>query len=468
MRRIYRIAFVSAAVVLLSFMAGAQKKSGIKAWITDPAKQIYFKEEITEKFTGKLSDATVTIMIDDKTTYQSIDGFGFALTGGSAMNMMKMSAGARAGLLKELFGTDKDQIGTSYLRVSIGASDLDEKVFSYDDLPAGQTDTALLHFNLGYDKQYLLPVLKEILKINPAIKIMGSPWSPPVWMKDNHDTRGGSLLKEYYGVYARYLVKYILAMKKEGIRMDAVTVQNEPLHPGNNPSLLMLAPDQAEFVKNHLGPAFRKAKINTKIIIYDHNADKPDYPISILDDPKAKKYIDGSAFHMYAGKIDALSKVHDAHPDRNLYFTEQWIGAPGNFAGDIAWHIETLIIGATRNWAKTVLEWNLASDPEYKPYTDRGGCKTCLGAVTISGDQFTRNPAYYIIAHASKFVRPGSVRISSTPVDQLPNVAFKTPSGKMVLIVLNRSRVVKPIQIIYRKQTELMFLEAGAVATYVW
>ena len=447
MKRIYRFAFVNVMVILLSFMAAAQKRSTGQLWITDPAKQIYFKEEITEKLPVKRSDDAITIKIDDKSMYQSIDGFGFALTGGSAMHMMKMSAGARAALLKALFGTEKNQIGTSYLRVSIGASDLDEKVFSYDDLPDGQTDTALLHFDLGYDKQYLLPVLKEILKINPAIRIMGSPWSPPVWMKDNHDTRGGSLLKEYYGVYARYLVKYILAMKREGIQIDALTVQNEPLHPGNNPSLLMRAPDQAEFVKNHLGPAFQKAKIKTKIIVYDHNADKPEYPISILDDPQAKKYIDGSAFHMYAGKIEALSKVHEAHPDKNLYFTEQWIGAPGNFAGDIAWHIETLIIGATRNWAKTVLEWNLASDPEYKPYTDRGGCKTCLGGVTIAGDQFTKNPAYYIIAHAARFVRPGSVRISSTMEDQVPNVAFKTPLGKMVLIVLNRSKFVKNIHI---------------------
>ncbi len=468
MKRTYCIAFVISAFSLLSFIAEAQTKTTIKAWITDPAKQVYFKQEITEKFSGTLSIDAATIMIDDKVTYQSIDGFGFALTGGSAMHLMKMSAGARAALLKELFGTDKEQIGTSYLRVSIGASDLDEKVFSYDDLPAGQTDTALSHFDLGYDKQYLLPVLKEILKINPSIKLMGSPWSPPVWMKDNQDTRGGSLLKEYYGVYARYLVKYMLAMKREGIHMDALTVQNEPLHPGNNPSLLMLAPDQAAFVKNYLGPAFKKAKINTKIIIYDHNADKPEYPISILDDPEAKKYIDGSAFHMYAGKIDALSKVHDAHPDKNLYFTEQWIGAPGNFSGDISWHIENLIIGATRNWAKTVLEWNLASDAEYKPYTDRGGCKTCLGGVTIEGDQYTKNPAYYIIAHAARFVRPGSVRISSNQMDQVPNVAFKTPSGKMVLIVLNRSKAVKLIHINYKKQTENMFLEAGAVATYVW
>ena len=447
----------------------AQVKQAAAVWLTDPKNSILFQKQ-TDLFFVKAKDAdkASSIMIDDSKHFQSIDGFGFALTGGSAMNMMKMNSESRSSLIKELFARDKNNIGTSYLRVSVGASDLDDHVFSYDDLSSGQTDTGLIHFDLGYDKQYLLPVLKEVLKINPNIRIMASPWSPPVWMKDNKDTRGGSLLKEYYGVYARYLVKYILEMRKLGIRIDAMTVQNEPLHPGNNPSLLMLAPDQAAFVKNHLGPAFRKAKIGTKIIIYDHNADKPEYPISILNDPEAKKYIDGSAFHMYGGKIDALSKVHDAHPDKNLYFTEQWIGAPGSFTGDIPWHIETLIIGATRNWAKTVLEWNLASDPEYKPYTDRGGCKTCLGAVTIAADQFIRNPAYYIIAHAAKFVRPGSVRIGSNMADHLPNVAFRTTDGKTVWIVLNTAADSQTVDFIYKNSKGSITLSAGAVATIVW
>ncbi len=452
-----------------SFITHAQVKQAAAVWLTDPKKAVLFQKQADIPFANNMDKTgDVSITIDDTKRFQSIDGFGFALTGGSAWNLMKMSKESRAGLLKELFATDKMHIGTSYLRISVGASDLDDHVFSYDDLPAGQTDTGLVHFDLGYDKLNLIPVLREVLKINPGIKIMASPWSPPVWMKDNNDTRGGSLQKAYYAVYARYLRKYILEMRKQGIRIDALTVQNEPLHPGNNPSLFMLALDQADFVKNHLGPVFRQAKIDTKIIVYDHNADKPEYPISILDDPEAKKYIDGAAFHMYAGKIEALSKVHDAHPDKNLYFTEQWIGAPGNFAVDIPWHIQTLIIGATRNWAKTVLEWNLASDPEYKPYTDRGGCKTCLGAVTIDGSHFTRNPAYYIIAHAAKFVRPGSVRIESTLADHLPNVAFRTMDGKTVWIVLNTAIHTQTVALVYKNKKANLSIEAGAVATLVW
>ncbi|MES2374904.1 MAG: glycoside hydrolase family 30 beta sandwich domain-containing protein [Bacteroidota bacterium] len=455
-------------VLCISIHVAAQQKNA-EVWLTDPVNNIFFQKQSSLSFSQRPEGGSMPfIVVDDKKTYQSIDGFGFALTGGSAMNMMKMSKTARSALIKELFATDKNNIGTSYLRLSIGASDLNETVFSYDDLPAGQTDTGLIHFDLGPDKKDVIPVLKEILEINPSIKIMGSPWSPPTWMKNNHDTKGGNLLKEYYPAYAKYFVRYIQEMKKQGIRIDAVTVQNEPLHPGNNPSLQMFAPDMAEFVKDHLGPAFAKVKITTKIIVYDHNADKPDYPISILNDPAAKKYIDGSAFHLYGGKIEALSEVHDAHPDKNLYFTEQWVGAPGNFKRDIAEHVRKLIVGATRNWCKTVIEWNLASDPAYKPHTDRGGCTSCLGAVTIGGDSIKRNPAYYIIAHAAKFARPGSVRIESSVEEVLPNTAFKTPSGKTVLIVLNSGNTVKRFDIVSNNKIARAELAAGAVATYIW
>ncbi len=458
---------------LLFFCTGskAQKDTVAEIWLTDPANHVLFSKQAP--YTLRTDESArgsglPLIVVDHENRYQSMDGFGYTLTGGSAMNMMKMSKAARTALIRELFATDKNSIGTSYLRLSIGASDLNEFVFSYNDLPAGQTDTGMLRFDLGQDRKDVIPVLKEILKVNPAIKLMGSPWSPPVWMKTNGDTRGGSLKPEYYPAYAKYFVKYVQAMKKEGIVIDAVTVQNEPLHPGNNPSLLMLANEQAVFVRDHLGPAFRKANSKTKIIIYDHNADKPEYPISILDDPEARKYIDGSAFHLYGGKIEALSKVHDAHPDKNLYFTEQWVGAPGNIAGDLVWHTEQLIIGASRNWSKTVLEWNLASDAQYKPHTDRGGCDRCLGAVTIDKDNITRNPAYYIIAHAAKWVRPGSVRIASNMAAGLPNVAFVTPAGKTVLIVLNTGKQKQVFHISSKNKVLVSSLEPGAVASYVW
>jgi glucosylceramidase len=335
-------------------------------------------------------------------------------------------------------------------------------------MPAGKTDTGLQHFSLAPERADLIPVLKKIIALSPSIKIMGSPWTPPRWMKTNGSFIGGSLKPEFYAAYARYFVRYITEMKREGITIDAITIQNEPLHPGNNPSLYMTAAEQGAFIKSHLGPAFKSAGIKTKIIIYDHNCDRPDYPLAILNDPGAKAYVDGSAFHLYAGSIEALSQVHNAHPDRNVYFTEQWIGGPGNFGGDLKWHIENLIIGATRNWSRNVLEWNLAADPAYNPHTDQGGCTTCLGALTIDRSTVTRNTAYYIIAHASKFVRPGSVRAHTNVPEGLPNVGFITPTGRKVVIVLNSGNARKSFSLACNGRTISAQLQGGAVGTYTW
>ena len=273
-------------------------------WLTDPTGSARFEKQAEGPvFEGRASSGS-EIAIDPDSTYQTIDGFGYSLTGGSATHLVKMSDARRAALLKELFATGGKSIGVSYLRVSIGASDLSARVFSYDDIARGQTDFEMKHFDLGPDRDNVIPVLREILKITHDIKIMGSPWSPPTWMKTNASSIGGSLRPECYDAYAKYFVRYIQEMAKEGIRIDAITVQNEPLHPGNNPSLLMRATEQAEFIKNHLGPAFQQARIDTKIVIYDHNCDRPDYPLAILDDPAASKYVDGSAFHLYGGKIE--------------------------------------------------------------------------------------------------------------------------------------------------------------------
>ncbi len=452
----------------ISLNLPAQKSNGnMQVWVTSPSNNVFFQKELSQAEL-KSNTSLPIIEVTDSKIYQTMDGFGYTLTGGSALHITKMEPAARAALLKELFAVDGNNIGVSYLRLSIGASDLDEKVFSYNDLPAGETDMELKKFDLGYDKLYLIPVIKEILKINPEIKFLGSPWSAPTWMKTNNDTRGGSLKPEYYDVYARYFVKYIQAMKAEGIKIDAITIQNEPLHPGNNPSMFMPDTAQANFIKKSLGPVFAENKIKTKIIVYDHNADRPDYPMNIYKDKEAAQYVDGAAFHLYGGKIEALSEVHEAFPDKNLYFTEQWIGAPGNMAGDIAWHVKTLIIGASRNWCRTVLEWNLANDPQNKPHTDRGGCDRCLGAVTIDGSKFTRNPAYYIIAHASKFVRPGSVRIESSMIKELPNVAFKTPDGKKVLVVFNDGKDKQSFTIKSGSINKIVSLDKGATGTFVW
>ncbi|TVZ26134.1 glucosylceramidase [Gillisia sp. Hel_I_86] len=417
---------------------------------------------------GNTFNNYANIEVDASQQYQTVDGFGFTLTGGSAEVINSLNASKKSELLEKLFGDSESSISINFLRLSIGASDLDSSTFSYNDLPEGETDIALEHFSLEPDMDNLIPVLKEILTINPDIKIMGSPWSPPVWMKDNKNTKGGSLLPEYYDVYAQYFVKYIKAMQDEGINIYAITPQNEPLHPGNNPSLYMPASEQAKFIKNSLGPAFENANINTKIVIYDHNADKPEYPISILNDAEARKYIAGSAFHLYAGDISALSTVHNQFPDKEIYFTEQYTASSGEFAGDLKWHLKNVIIGSIRNWSRTALEWNLANNANFGPHTD-GGCTTCKGAITINNSSsYTENVGFYIVGHASKFVPAGSQRIKSSVVGNLNNVAFNTPAGKKVLIVENDSKNSELFNVKFNGKWFTASLDGGAVGTFVW
>jgi glucosylceramidase len=462
MRNISR-GILSFLIFSRAFSADAQK---VQVWLSNPDKSALFQERQSLEF-GKTTTNDSAIVVNDHTSYQKMDGFGFALTGGSAQLITEMPAGERKALLEELFRYDKNNIGVSYLRVSIGASDMNDHVFSYDDLPEGQIDTNLNKFSLSEDEKNVVPVLKEILMINPKIKILGSPWSAPTWMKTNNNVKAGQLKKEYYRVYAMYFVKYIQQMKKEGINIDAITVQNEPLNDGNTPSMQMFPPDQLDFIKNYLGPLFKKLGIKTKIILFDHNCDTPEYPTSILDDKDAAKYVDGSGFHLYRGKIDALTKVHDSHPEKNLYFTEQMVVERRGFTPGV--YVARLIIGAPRNWSKNVILWNLAADIHNKPHTDNGGCPVCQGAITIdSGKVTSRNIAYYVIAHASKFVRPGSVRIESTNMQSLPNVAFKTPDNNKVLIVVNNTQNPQHFSIAYDGKQLTADLNGGSVGTYVW
>jgi O-glycosyl hydrolase len=443
-------------------------KNEVDFWLTKGNQSVLLQKQTNILAFGSKANIYQNIEINDTQKYQTVDGFGFTLTGGSAQVINQLATQKKKDLLQELFGSSDASIGLSYLRISIGASDLNATPFTYNDMPTGQTDVSLTNFSLAADKIDLIPLLKEILAINPNIKIMGSPWTAPLWMKDNSSFVGGSLQPKYYDVYAQYFVKFIQKMKGEGIVIDAITPQNEPLHGGNNPSMVMTALQQADFIKNNLGPAFKSVNITTKIITYDHNCDNPQYPITILKDAVAYPFVTGSAFHLYGGDISALTTVHDAFPDKDVYLTEQYTSSTGAFDGDLKWQIKNVIIGSMRNWSKNALQWNLANDGTFGPHT-QGGCTTCKGAITInSTESLTRNVGYYIAAHASKFVPAGSVRIGSAIVGNLQNVAFKTPAGKIVLLVLNDGSASELFNIKYNGKWITTSLEGGAVGTYIW
>ena len=464
---------LAAALLTLTFATAAIAQtpatSSVSLYLTSPDRSALLALQPPIAFTTPTAAASQTITVNPAKTYQTIDGFGFALTGGSAQLLMHMDPTKRAALLHELFTRTGDGIGVSYLRLTVGSSDMNAHVYSYDDLAPGETDVDMAHFSLDPDKADVIPIMKQILAIDPHIKTLASPWSAPLWMKTTGLAQGGVLLPKYFPAYATYLTKYVQGMKAEGIPIDTLTIQNEPLNEKNTPSMLMLSPEQAIFIKHDLGPDFRKAGIRTGIVLYDHNLDHPLYPLSILQDPAAARYIDGSGFHLYGGTVDAMTDVHNAFPTKNIYFTEQSITQrDNNPLMPISKPVARVMIGVSRNWSKNILLWNLAADPNNGPHTDNGGCTGCSGALTIDGDNVRRNIAFYTVAQVSKFVPPNSVRIDSNDLDTLPNVAFRTPDGKKVLVVSNITDTPQTFDVHTGAKTFTSTLPAGNVGTYVW
>ena len=417
-----------------------------QVWLTTGDQTCLLKQLADVSLIRKDATTLPTITIDSTIKYQSMDGFGAALTGASAFNINKLNDGDKKTLLNNLFSPTAG-IGISYLRITIGASDFSLNSFSYDDVGIGQTDVDLKYFSIAPDQAEVIPILKLIKSINPSVKILASPWSAPAWMKTSGNMVGGSLKPEFYPAYANYFVKYIKAYQAEGITIDAITPQNEPLYfDAKYPCMSMLAGEQADFIKNNLGPAFKKEGINTKIIIYDHNWDHPEYPMSILADTAAAKFIAGSAFHGYGGNVGSMSSVHQAFPNKDLYFTEisggDW--AP-DFSGNLMWNVSNIFIGTAKNWSKSALMWNLVLDQNHGP--KNFGCDNCRGVVTINTNNTgTNNVEYYVIGHFSKFVKSGAFRIASTctfSTSQLDQVAFMNPDGAKVLVVMNPEDNIK-------------------------
>ena len=422
-------------------------------------------------FAASADPAPATIDVDPGQRFQEIVGFGASITDASAILIQeKLTEAARDALMRELFGRDGG-LGLSFTRLTVGASDFSPTHYSFDDVPAGQTDFTLEHFSIDANRAAVLPTVKQALAINPALKVMASPWSPPGWMKTTGSLIKGTLRDDAYGAFAEYWVKYIDAYAAEGVPIWALTVQNEPhFEPENYPGMRLEPAQRARFLKDHLGPAFAREGIETLIFDWDHNWDEPESPLAVLADPAARQYVDGVAWHCYGGEVSAQGRVHDQHPGIDAYFTECSGGgwAP-NFADNLEWFVSTLIVGSTRNWSRGVLLWNLALDENHGPHL--GGCGDCRGVVTINSTTgaVTRNEEYYALAHASRFVLPGAHRIASTSgVTGLESVAFENPDESTALIVVNTSDVERAFRVRLGEEAFSYLLPAGAVVTFRW
>jgi glucosylceramidase len=443
-----------------------------RIWVTTAdGAELLNEQPSTLLFARTPDSAPMVIHVNPATRYQQIIGWGGAMTDAAASLIQKaMTPQARAALLSDLFSREKG-IGFTFIRVPMGASDFSSRHYSYDDVPAGQTDPALTRFSIDVDKADKLPLLRQAMAINPAILVVGSPWSAPAWMKTTASLVKGTLREQYYDSFALYFVKFIEAYAREGVRVNAVTMQNEPnFEPENYPGMRLEAAQRAKVIGEHVGPAFRRAGLSTQIWDWDHNWDVPESPLTVLADSAARQFVQAVAWHCYGGDVSAQGKVRDAHPEKDVYFTEcsggEW--AP-KFADNLKWTVANLVIGTTRNWARAVAMWNLALDENHGPHL--GGCDNCRGVVTINSKTgaVTRNVEYYAFAHASKFVSPGAYRIaSSEPSSELRNVAFRNPDSSLVLIVLNSSAKTQPITVRDEVASFSYSIPAEAVATFVW
>jgi len=467
------LALLGAALFALAPGAIAAS-TAVQAWITTGDQAKLLSREADAQFAAAPADTpAATIEIDPGTRYQQIAGFGAAITDASAWLIEKrMTAAQRDALMQELFGrSTPNGLGLSFTRLTIGASDFSRSHYSFDDMPAGQTDPQLSNFSLAPQRDTVLPTVKAALAINPQLKVMASPWSAPGWMKSGDSLVKGTLKPGAFDAFARYLNRYVDAMKAEGVTISALTLQNEPhFEPADYPGMRVDPAKRAAFIGAHLGPLLARANPGTAIFDWDHNWDEPESPAIVLSDPRAAKYVGGVAWHCYGGDVRAMGRLHALFPSRETWFTEC---SGGGWAPDwnknLQYFTKTLIIDTTRGWARGVLLWNLALDENSGPHL--GGCKDCRGVVTIDSrtGAVTRNVEYYALAHASRFVRPGAYRIASSEGEGvLPNVAFRNPDGSMALLVANGGTEAKAVSVRVAGQGFSYRLPAGSVASFTW
>jgi glucosylceramidase len=487
-----RSALVTACLALAALAATSSAAQSITVYQTTPDLLEALSQRETLHLSKKAaqSETVPLITVDETQRFQEIDGFGASLTDAAAWLFQKKLTPQQTDAAFKMLFARKDGIALSFLRQPIGSSDLAVTFYSYDDLcqqtakacttPAGMTDPNLEHYSLKHDKEYILPLLKKAIGINPSIHVMLTPWSPPGWMKTSGSMLGASadekvkssLKPEFYPALAGYLVKTIEGYQEAGVPVWALSVQNEPLYaPPTYSGMQMLATEQAAFFGEALGPALAAAHLSPKVMAYDHNWDRPDYPETVLKDPKAGALAAGTAWHHYGGDPSVMTKNHEEFPLKDQWVTESSGGAwqKGNvFAQEAA-----ELIAVTRNWSRSYVLWALATDQNHGPFV--GGCDKCRGLVTIDltdPDHARVKPEldYYVLGQASKFLLPGAVRIGSDEPagTQLKDVAFQNTNGTIVLYTLNAGTTSEAIGIGFHGKKAVTTVPAGAVATFIW
>lgn len=455
----------------------------VESWVSssDMSRLLAPQPQLTFRKAGAGDKADVTI--DETKAYQTILGLGASLEHTTCANLWRLDPAVRAEVMERLVSPDTG-IGMNTMRICIGTPDFTgEPWYSYDDMPPGETDEELAHFSIEKDRAYILPALRLALEKNPDMLFYASPWSPPGWMKTCDDMIGGHLYPKYYGVYARYFVRFIQAYQAEGIPIYAVTVQNEPgvnkredvlswWYPSCQWSLIVdedtwwpvpleiMGHAERDFIRDHLGPTFEQHGIETGIWCYDHNFNNLWYPRAILSDKEAARYVEGTAFHPYGGDPSQMGAFHDEFPDKDVVLSE---GSAFGVTGAVR------IIAYLRNWARTYNAWVTVIDSEGKP--NNGPFKTSNTCVTIDANTLavSYHFDYFMYGQFMKFIKRGAVRIDSgESAKQFAQVAFRNPDGTIVLVVANPQSEARHFEVFWKGMALQADLPAQSVATYRW
>ena len=486
-------------VVRQSAHGGASPRAAV--WLTTPdagsllrpEPPVAFEPVAFEPAAGRAAGGCGnTVTIDSGSYFQGFLGCGASITDSSASLLGRLPADRRDAVLDQLFSRSTG-IGLSYLRQPIGSSAFvaGPRYYTCDDVSSGHTDFDLAQFSVAHDEDGILPLLRQARRLNPDLKVMGTPWSAPAWMKTNGSLVGGELIDapRYYEAYAAYLVEFVKAYERAGVPVHALTLQNEPQNRTPDVPGMHLGIAQAKRLIHALGPALRHAGLDTQIVAFDHNwsihpddlasvppgqSPEEDYPFAILSDPATARWVSGTAFHCYFGEPDVQSRLHDRFPDKDVYFTE-CSGSRGSvdsdakaFADTLRWHASNVVIGATRHWARTVITWNLALDPSGGPHAN--GYTDFSGLITIEDDNsFTLNAEYYALAHLSRFVRPGARRVESVDGGgRLMSVAFRDDDGTIALLVHNTDDADQEADIRWNGLRAGLRLPGGSLVTLTW
>lgn len=462
---------------LLSFLfisalslAACASNGTVGVWLTTPDQKALLARQSDLAFHEK-PELAADIRIDASQRRQKMVGFGAAITDASAhLIRTKLDNAQRKMLMDELFGPSPG-LNFSFTRIVIGASDFSSAHYTYDDIDVGETDPNLERFSIDAARLELLPTVYEALNANADLTVMASPWSAPAWMKTTGSLIRGTLRDEAYAPFALYLRRTVEEFAAAGVPIKYVSIQNEPdFEPANYPGMRLSPGQRARFVGEFLGPEFERAGLDAEILEWDHNWDQPYQPMSVLTDEKAVAHIAGVAWHCYNGDVSAQSHVRALYPDKDVFFTECSGGRWSDPWPDAwIWILQNIVIGTSNNWSRGAMMWNLALDETDGPHL--GGCGDCRGVVTIDSKTgaVTRNPEYYALGHASRFVKKGAYWIkSSTARADLASVAFINPDGKRVLIVLNTGEKHADFTVSEKAKSFGYQLGPGAAATFVW